>query len=99
MLAKRAVYVHWGRVEHAGLHAILSFLSLIVIGAPLVFSFALSMLEWIVHYHIDWAKGRYSEHKQHGPTDAGYWRAFGLDQLMHQLTYVAMLWAWATYAI
>lgn len=99
MLAKRAVYLHWGRVEHAGLHAILSFVSLLIIGAPLIFSAILSVLEWIVHYHIDWAKGRHSEQKQHGPSDAGYWRAFGVDQLMHQLTYVVMLWAWAIFAV
>lgn len=99
MLANRAVYVHLGRAEHAGLHGLLSFIALIVVGAPVVFSVILCLLEFVVHYHIDWAKGVYSERKQHGPTDAGYWRAFGVDQLMHQLTYVLMLWAWALYSI
>lgn len=99
MLAGRSTYVHLGRAEHAALHAILSFLALKLCGAPLVFSLLLSAVEWIAHYHIDWFKGCYSERKQHGPADAGYWRAFGLDQLMHQLTYIGMIWAFARYGI
>ncbi len=95
MLMNRDRYVHLGRAEHAGLHAIMSFLALILIGAPLGFSFVLSVLELIVHYHIDWAKGRHSASTKLGPEDAGFWRAFGVDQLMHQLTYIAMIWAWA----
>lgn len=99
MLMNRDRYAHWGRAEHAGLHAILSFLALILIGAPLGFSVILSLLEFIVHYHIDWAKGRHSVSTKLGPEEAGYWRAFGVDQFMHQLTYVVMIWAWAHFTL
>ena len=30
---------------------------------------------------------------QHGPDQAGYWRAFGVDQALHQWTYLIMAWA------
>ncbi len=99
MLVNRDVYIHFGRAEHAGLHAIFSLIALVAVGAPIWFSVILCVLEWTLHYHIDWIKGMYSNTKQHLPTDAGFWRAFGLDQLMHQLTYVAMIWAWASFAI
>lgn len=95
MLNNRSVYLHWGRLEHAALHGLFSFIVFIVIGAPLWFSVVLCLAEVVAHYHIDWIKGRYSDKTQHGPTDAGYWRAFGVDQLMHQLTYIAMIWIWA----
>jgi hypothetical protein len=98
MLAARSTYVHFGRAEHAFLHAILSFGALKICGAPLGFSVVLCAVEWVAHYHIDWVKGYHSERKKHGPTDAAYWRAFGLDQLMHQLTYIGMIWAFARYA-
>ncbi|MDF3414743.1 DUF3307 domain-containing protein [Sulfitobacter sp. M57] len=99
MLSGRSIYVHLGRAEHAALHAILSFLVLKLCGGSLVFCVVLCVVEWAAHYHIDWIKGRYSERKKHDPTDAAYWRAFGLDQLMHQLTYVAMIWALVRYGI
>ncbi len=94
MLMNRAAYAHVGRAQHAGLHAVFSAVAFLVIGAPPVFTVVLCLIEWVVHYHIDWAKGVYTEKAQDGPDDASYWRAFGVDQLMHQLTYVAMIWAW-----
>lgn len=99
MLMNRAVYAHMGRTQHAGLHAVFSAVAYLLIGAPPMFTIILCLIEWVVHYHIDWAKGLYTEKAQDGPEDAGYWRAFGVDQLMHQLTYVAMIWAWIQFAL
>jgi hypothetical protein len=99
MLGGRDRYIHLGRVEHAGLHALFSFIAFMVMGAPLAFAFALCLVELVLHYHIDWAKGRYSDKVGDTPADASYWRAFGVDQLAHQLTYIAMIWCWSTYAL
>ena len=99
MLMNRTAYVHLGRAQHAGLHAVFSVVIFLLLGAPLVFILVLCLLEWVVHYHIDWAKARHSEKAQNGPEDAAYWRAFGVDQFMHQLTYVAMIWAWAFFTL
>lgn len=99
MLGGRNRYVHLGRAEHAGLHALLSLIAFLVIGVPLAFTFLLCVIEMIVHYHIDWAKARYSSKAGDTPSDASYWRAFGLDQLAHQLTYLAMIWCWAVYTL
>ncbi|WP_311733148.1 DUF3307 domain-containing protein [Sulfitobacter noctilucicola] len=98
MLADRAVYLHFGRAEHAFLHGVLSFVALVLVGAPLVFSVVIGLVEWVVHFHIDWIKGRYSEQALHTPADASYWRAFGADQLAHQLTYIVIIWCWGLYA-
>lgn len=99
MLAGRGEYAHFGRAQHAAIHAAGSAVALVVLGAPSTFIVVLCVLEWAVHYHIDWAKGVYSDWSGHGPTNAGYWRTFGVDQLLHQLTYVAMIWACAVYAL
>lgn len=99
MLSARGVYMHIGRVQHAGIHSVLSALVFIVVGAPLLFVVVLCALEGVVHFHIDYAKGRHSDKWGHGPDKAAYWRAFGLDQALHQLTYVAMIWVWASYAL
>ena len=99
MLGGRDRYFHLGRGEHAGLHALLSLIAFLVIGAPLAFAFVLCLVEMALHYHIDWIKGRYSDRVADTPADASYWRAFGADQLAHQLTYLAMVWAWGVYAL
>ena len=95
MLSGRNEYPHLGRAQHAGLHAALSVIAFLIIGAPLAFVLMLCLMEAVVHYHIDWGKGRHAAATDHAPTDAAYWRAFSIDQLLHQLTYVAMIWAWA----
>lgn len=97
MLEGRSKYVHFGRAQHALLHAVGSIIALFLVGATLPVVVYILLAEWVVHYHIDWAKGWYSDVVGHTPADAGYWRAFGFDQALHQLTYVAMIWVWAVY--
>jgi hypothetical protein len=99
MLSARSVYLHIGRVQHAGVHAILSALVFIIIGAPFFFVVVLCIFEGVLHFHIDFAKGCHSDKAGHGPDKPAYWRAFGVDQTLHQLTYVAMIWVWACCAL
>lgn len=97
MLAGRGTYLHLGRLQHAGLHAVFSAFALIAVGTPISVMIWIAVLDGLVHFHIDFAKGRYSEKVAHGPGDAAYWWAFGADQALHQLTYIAIIAAWATY--
>ncbi|MEP4198538.1 MAG: DUF3307 domain-containing protein [Aliishimia sp.] len=98
MLVDRARYVHVGRALHCLVHAVGSVLCFLLAGLPMGVLFLIVFAEWIIHFHIDYGKGRWSDMKNHTPNEAGFWRAFGVDQTLHQLTYVAMLWAavWLT---
>lgn len=98
MLSGRCAYMHAGRAQHAGVHVIGSVLVFGLFGAPLVFILVLALLEWVVHFHIDFGKARYSEMKRLTPQQAKFWQAMGADQAMHQLTYIVMAWAWIKYA-
>jgi len=98
MLSGRGAYWHIGRAQHAGVHVVGSVLVFAVIGAPVAFILGLVALEWLLHYHIDYWKGQHCQRKALDPSKAAFWRATGADQAMHQLTYVAMAWAWVTYA-
>lgn len=97
MLAGRSEYMHMGRAQHAGVHAIGSLVVFLIMGTALPFLIVVLVLEWILHFHIDWAKARYSDTRNLQPTQAAFWRAAGLDQALHQLTYLAMAWGWAVY--
>lgn len=94
MLSGRATYLHVGRAQHAAVHAIGSALAFAIIGAPAAFIVLVCALEWAVHFHIDWGKAKHSEMTELTPKDAGFWRAAGFDQALHQLTYIGMVWAW-----
>lgn len=97
MLAGRGEYLHLGRAQHVGVHAVGSIIVLMVMGTAMPALAIIVIAECIAHYHIDYGKGRHSEITGYTPADPGYWRAMGLDQALHQLTYVVMIWAWAVY--
>jgi hypothetical protein len=49
-----------------------------------------TVIEGVIHYHIDWAKVHFGIKDQTKPL---FWNQFGLDQLAHQLTYLGLA-AW-----
>ena len=51
----------------------------------------LPLLEFAFHYHTDWGKVRLDSHLRLNDTNTLYWIIFGGDQLIHQLTYIAMI--------
>ena len=98
MLSGRGTYFHMGRAQHAAVHAVGSVLVFIVMGVAIIPTLIIALLEWVIHFHIDWAKGRHSERNPTTPIEAGYWYAFGIDQAAHQFTYLAMGAAYAMIA-
>lgn len=98
MLDGRDQYIHTGRFLHAGIHAAGSAIAFALIGAPVGFFIPLVLAEWALHFHIDWWKGRLTSDQNLTPADAAYWRASGIDQALHQLTYVAMIGIWLLWA-
>ena len=97
MLKDRQVYWHMGRAAHAGVHAVGSIIVFLLVGTPMSVLVTLVVLEFIVHFHIDWGKAKFTEDRKLTPTDAAYWYANGVDQALHHFTYLAMTWAWAIY--
>jgi len=98
MLSGRGQYWHMGRAQHAGVHAVMSIPVFAIVGAGPLFIVMLVAAEWVVHFNIDWCKGRICQAQNLDPFKPAFWRITGVDQALHQLTYVAMIWAWATWA-
>ena len=92
MVANKGRYGHPAGLSHAGLHAVLTLAILLglAVFAPLL-SVLVAATELVLHYHIDWMKERLLQNGPSDITDSGFWRGIGLDQLAHQLTYVALL--------
>jgi len=86
-------YGHLGGVVHSGLHVLLTVpVFFILPGATLMLASVLLAAEFLIHYHVDCAKDSVVKARGWTSTDDGYWRAMGADQLVHGLTYVAMVW-------
>ncbi len=94
MMTDRGAYLHFGRLHHSALHAVFSAVCFFAVGADAGFVLLICALEAVVHFHIDWVKGWHSDWTGYSTEDAGYWRAFGMDQLLHQMTYIGMIWVW-----
>lgn len=74
----------WG-LAHSLLHGLGTFIVLMIYGIKL--ALILTVIETVLHYHIDWIKSRWGSKDMKKPA---YWNHFGLDQLAHGLTYVAI---------
>ena len=78
----KGIYGHPGGLQHAALHGFGTFLCLIYFTPH---ALALSLVDFVAHYHVDWFKTKY------GPKDntkSIFWVWFGADQLTHALTYL-----------
>ena len=51
----------------------------------------ISLADGLIHYHIDYFKTRYSA--KYSPADEEFWYLMGIDQFLHQLTYLMFLGA------
>jgi hypothetical protein len=82
-----------GGYAHAGVHAALSAVVLLVAGTPFTVLVGLVVGEFVVHYILDYSKIHYSKGVHVDGNPRRFWALHGVDQLTHQLTYAAMIYA------
>lgn len=86
----KGFYGHLGGIEHAGLHALTSIPALFILTrSPLAIGITV-VVEFVIHYHVDWSKARIDRTQSLTIADSAYWVLFGLDQLIHQMTYIGI---------
>lgn len=86
----KGTYGHPGGLLHSGLHVLGTAVALAVVAPPPAIFAAILVGEFVVHYHVDWSKEQIMR-RTGGVQDAFFWRMMGLDQFLHQLTYVAIV--------
>ena len=92
----KGIYGHAGGLVHCAWHIALTAPVFLILPPPsALYGAAILAAEAIAHYHIDWTKERVVKANGWGLSSRYFWRAIGLDQLMHGLTYVAIVWALA----
>jgi len=89
----KGFYGDIGGLAHATCHLLFSIPVLLILTQSVPLIAPALIFEFFVHYHMDWFKARLVRLKNWSTLDYPYWIAFGVDQFVHQMTYVAML-AW-----
>jgi Protein of unknown function (DUF3307) len=94
MVRDKSVYLKPLGVIHALIHCAGSFMILLFAGLPLVFVLQLVLLEFVLHYHIDFIKESIVKHFGWYHSDGPFWWALIVDQTLHHMSYVLfVVWA------
>jgi hypothetical protein len=75
-------------LDHIVGSLVVLFLASLFIPMSLPLMVILCFVEGVIHYHIDWTKVHFGCKDNTKPL---FWNQFGLDQLAHQVTYLAMI--------
>jgi len=87
----KGTYGHPGGLIHAGIHAGLTIPVFFFLPATTALAVAIIVAEYLIHYHTDWTKEAIGRTFKWNPGNVWFWRMFGIDQFVHQMTYVAIL--------
>lgn len=89
-VAHKGIYLDWRGVKHSVKHGIGTFAVLWILGVDVTLAWFLGCIDFIIHYHIDYFKMKYGSKDI---TTKEYWEHFGLDQMLHQITYLGIIFA------
>ncbi|MGB4810892.1 MAG: DUF3307 domain-containing protein [Methylophilaceae bacterium] len=95
MYRNKGTYLHLGGIAHAALHGVGTLIALIpFVGLEhFMIAAAVAGADMLVHYHIDWAKMNINAKLSLKPDNSEwFWISLGFDQLLHHLTYFAIVY-------
>lgn len=91
MIADKCHFNRAGGYIHSGIHVVLTLPILVLCGLSAVVILSVLVFEFVVHYATDYAKGCYDCAHKPDMYTRHYWVLHGADQLVHQLTYAAIV--------
>ena len=89
-IAEKGIYGAPGGIVHSGIHIAGTLVALLAVQTPLSVTLPVLIAEFAVHYHIDWGKEQ-TVRRLDWRSGARFWNAMGFDQLLHGLTYLAIV--------
>lgn len=83
--------MHLGGLTHSAIHALGTWLVLVFFIGSTALVYAL--IDFVVHYHIDWAKVYLNKRYGWRPDNSNqFWILLGFDQLAHHITYFVIIY-------
>lgn len=85
-------YGHPGGLLHSLTHVVMTpIVYLVLAPATLMLAAWLAIGEFVMHYHIDWAKEQFVARNHWTTEGRAFWWALGIDQLLHGLSYLIIV--------
>jgi hypothetical protein len=85
----KGTYLDYRGITHSIKHGIATFIIVKFAGSHYVEAGIIASFDFLVHYHIDWAKMKLSYRLT--VADRAFWVWLGLDQMLHTLTYIGIV--------
>lgn len=90
-IRNKRIYGHPSGLLHAAGHVVGTCLVFLIITPPLVVALGIVVGEFVIHYHADWLKEEIGYRLKLRPDEKSFWIGMGIDQWVHQLTYVGIV--------
>lgn len=88
----KGIYGNAHGVMHSIKHGVATFAIFFLFTYDFAFSVIFGILDFVLHYHIDWTKININKRYNYTVQDKQFWAWLGADQLAHSLTYLGLVW-------
>jgi hypothetical protein len=90
----KGIYGDLAGINHSAKQAIGTMIAILFVTGIDYIAYAgvLAFIDFVCHYHIDWAKININKKKNYTVEHPEFWMWLGFDQLLHQLTYLFIIW-------
>jgi hypothetical protein len=91
-VAGKGKYGNAHGVMHSIKHGVGTFVIMWLFLADPLLSIVVGFIDFVLHYHIDWAKININRRWNYTVEQPQFWAWLGADQLAHSLTYIGLVW-------
>lgn len=88
----KGIYGNAHGLMHSIKHGVASTLIFLAFTGDFTYSVIIGIIDFAIHYHVDWAKININKKYNYTPNDPKFWAWLGADQLAHSLTYLGIVW-------
>jgi hypothetical protein len=91
-VAGKGTYGNAHGLMHSIKHGVATFIIFWAFALSWPFAVIVGFLDFVTHYHIDWAKMNINKRWGYTIEQPAFWAWLGADQLAHSLTYITLVW-------
>ena len=88
----KGIYGNAYGIMHSLKHGLATLAIFWVFTGVFEYSLIVAVIDFVLHYHIDWAKININKRWNYTPESPKFWAWLGADQLAHSLTYLFLVW-------
>ena len=91
-VVSKGIYGNFEGVMHSFKHGMATAIIICLAIGQIELGLWLGFLDFVLHYHIDWAKININKRWNYTADNPQFWAWLGADQLAHSLTYLFIVW-------